>query len=494
MAQKGVLVIAVEPGSLAEKAGIQAGDAVLSINGESVLDQLSYQFLVSQRDRTTFLIQRPDRTLAEKRIANGGEGIGVDLAADEVKVCRMNCIFCFVHQMPEGFRKSLYLKDEDIRLSFRYGHFTTLSSSNDAELDRIVRERLSPIHVSVHATDPEARVRVTGNPKEGHILRKIDRLLAGGVDVHTQAVIAPGLNDGWIWEKTFAELWERRTAGGRKGGVLSLSCVPVGLTAHRDGLPAIAEISPAYAGDWIRRWEREVRRITRENQGEPWLLLADEWYTRAGARIPGRNFYSRSWAQLENGVGLVRRFLEQHKRFLRGSRIGGYRGRRVLLLTGSSFAPALARSAAQVNRVAGSRLRVAPVRNFAFGPSVTVAGLLCGKDLLYAAHADREAQGGRPDWVDAVVVPSSSLRTHTGPTDQYTLRGSVAKADGTFLDDMTLAQLAAELGVPVVPGGENLSQTLDHLRIAEARLPRSGDLLETFHREGLNLPQGAYNP
>lgn len=490
MAQKGVRVIAVEPGSLAARAGIQAGDTLLEINGEPVLDQLSYQFLVSQRDRTVVTVLQPSRSTFTRRIANGGEGIGVDLAADEVKVCRMNCVFCFVHQMPEGFRKSLYLKDEDIRLSFRYGHFTTLSSSDRAELDRIVRERLSPIHVSVHATDPETRVRVTGNPKEGRILDKIDHLLAGGIEVHTQAVVAPGLNDGAAWERTFADLWARRAEPGRRGGVLSLSCVPVGLTAHRDGLPMVADVSPAYAGDWIRRWQPEVRRITRLNQGEPWLLLADEWYTRAGVEVPGRDFYSRSWAQLENGVGLVRRFLEQHRRFLRGRRKDGFAGRSVLLLTGASFAPTLERAATQLNRATGSRLRVAAVRNSAFGESVTVAGLLCGRDLLYAAHADRAAHGGRPDWVEAVVVPSASLRTHTGPTDQYTLRGAVARAEGTFLDDMTLDHLGAELGRPVVPSGENLSQTLDHL--AQAR--PGADLLGRFHPEGLNLPQGAYNP
>jgi putative radical SAM enzyme (TIGR03279 family) len=489
MAQTGVKVISVEPEGLAFAGGLRAGDTLLEINGEPVLDQLSYSFLITQRDETEVMFRRPDGSRASAILANGGDGIGVDLAQDEVKVCKQNCVFCFVLQMPKGFRKSLYLKDEDIRLSFLYGHFSTLSSSNDAELDRMVRERLSPIHVSVHATDPAVRVKVVGNPREGDILRKLDRLLMGGVDVHTQVVLVPGLNDGAVWARTVDDLWRRRafqTEGpwAGKGGVLSLSCVPVGLTAHRDGLPQIPDVDPEFARAWARRWMPEVRRCTRENAGEPWLLLADEWFTRGGLEVPGRGFYSQSWAQLENGVGLVRKFLEHSRRFLRRPKAQGFRGRRVLLLTGASFAPVLNRTLAQLNRATGSQLRAVAARNFAFGETVTVAGLLCGQDLIYAAHADRQAHGGDPRWVDAVVVPSASLRVHTGPTDQYALPDHAEASPGTqFLDDVTLAAVEKELGVPVIPGGENLSQLLDHLTARDR-----------FHTAGMNLPQGAYNP
>ncbi len=492
MAQKGVQVIAVEPDSLAEEAGICPGDTLIQIHGEAVLDQLNFQFLITRDDEAVLLVQRPDGSTFEAYVENGGDAIGVDLAQDEVKVCKQNCVFCFVHQMPKGFRKSLYLKDEDVRLSFLYGHFTTLSSSDDAELDRIVRERLSPIHVSVHATDPVARVKVVGNPREGNILRKIDRLLAGGIDVHTQAVVAPGLNDGAIWQQTVNDLWARRRAG--RGSVLSLSCVPVGLTSHREDLPTVQDVNRGFARDWVARWTPEVRTFAKANDGEPWLLLADEWFTRAGIEVPGRAFYSKSWAQLENGVGLVRRFLEHSRRFIKSPRAKGFAGRRVLLLTGASFAPTLSRIAAELNRAVGSHLRVVPAKNFSFGETVTVAGLLCGEDLKYAAHADRDAKGGRPGWVDAVVVPSSSLRTHTGPTDQYTLRGVVVREEGTFLDDLTLPQLATALGVPTVPSGANLAHLLDHLEAADRGAFRGGALQSTFHRAGLNLPQGAYNP
>ena len=475
MKPRGVRIIAVEPGSLAEEAGIRAGDWLLEINGEPVLDQLSYQFLVSQRDETALAFEHAGGGLVHATVENGGDGVGLDLAQDRIKVCRQNCVFCFVLQMPKGFRKSLYLKDEDIRLSFLYGHFSTLSSSDDAELDRVIRERLSPIHVSVHATDPEARVRIVGNRKEGRILRKIDRLLEGGVDMHTQVVVAPGLNDGWIWEKTLGELWERRafqTEGpwAGKGGVLSLSCVPVGLTAHREGLPAVAEVTPDHAKAWVARWAPEVRRLTEANAGEPWLLLADEWFTRAGLPVPGRGFYSRSWAQLENGVGLIRRFLEHSRRFIARPRAQAFRGRNVLLLTGASFAPVLEEVARKLNARTGSRLRVAAVENGAFGRSVTVAGLLCGRDLKHAAEADRLAHGGDPAWVEAVAVPGAALRTRTGPTDQYALPGFPAEGDrAEFLDDLTLAELSRDLGVPVVPGGDNLAQLLENLNSSSGR-------------------------
>ncbi|HWQ08527.1 MAG TPA: DUF512 domain-containing protein [Holophaga sp.] len=468
MKHRGVKIIAVEPGSLAEEAGIRAGNHLLEINGEPVLDQLSYQFLISQRDRTSLTFEAPGGAPRTAEVENGGDGVGLDLAEDRIKVCRQNCVFCFVLQMPKGFRKSLYLKDEDIRLSFLYGHFTTLSSSDDAELDRVIRERLSPIHVSVHATDPDVRARVVGNKREGDVLRKIDRLLAGGVDMHTQVVVAPGLNDGEVWEKTLRELWERRAfqvEGPRagQGGVLSLSCVPVGLTGHREGLPVVAEVGQAYAKAWAERWVPEVKRLTALNDGEPWLLLADEWFTRAGMTVPGRSFYSGSWAQLENGVGLIRRFLEHSRRFIPRPGAQAFRGRKALLLTGASFAPVLEETIQKLNARTGSDLRVVAVDNASFGRSVTVAGLLCGQDLRRAAEADRAAHGNAPDWVEAVVVPSASLRTHTGPTDQYALPGSPEEPWAEFLDDMTLEGLSTDLGVPVVPGGDNLAQLLENL-------------------------------
>jgi len=230
------------------------------------------------------------------------------------------------------------------------------------------------------------------------------------------------------------------------------------------------------------------------NDGEPWLLLADEWFTRAGIEVPGRQFYSRSWAQLENGVGLVRQFLDHSRRFMKSKRAMDYRGRKALLMTVSSFAPILNKVLAELNRATGSQLRAVAVNNFTFGDSVTVAGLLCGQDLKYAAHADLDSHGP----VDAYVVPSASIRTHAtmGPSDQFVLHGvTVPRPEAAFLDDMTLDQLSEELSAPVVPSGTNLAQLLDHLEAAgRAAGATRGDLRQVFHAAGLNTPQGAYNP
>jgi len=457
--QNGLLITNVVLGSLADEAGVSPGDILLEINGEKVLDSLNYQFLASQRDCTEALVVKPNGDSIRANMENGGDALGIELAPDKIKICKQNCVFCFVSQMPKGFRKSLYLKDEDIRLSFLYGHFTTLSNSQDDELSRIIRERLSPIHVSVHATDPAARRRIVGNPKDGDILGKIDRLISGGIEMHVQAVIAPSYNDGEIWERTLNDLWERRAGHKGKGGILSLSCVPVGLTAHRENLPFIREIDQVYAETWIKKWKPETSRYALPD-GDPWLLLADEWFTRARIRVPGRKTYSATWNQIENGVGLIRRFLEHSRRFIKSDRAKGFKGKRLLILTGASFAPYLLQEVEKLNAKAGCSIRVAAVPNAAFGRSVTVAGLLCGIDLLNAAKEQMASKRGMA--VDAVVVPGSSMRPASWP--RYGQQNTFEADNAIFLDGMTLAEMQFSLDIPVVSGGENFSQMLANIK------------------------------
>jgi len=470
--QAGIKIITVTKDGLALAAGVSSGDALLEVNGEPVLDNLNYQFLVSRRDSTEILVKKPGGALLRAVLQNGGNGLGLELADDEIRVCKQRCVFCFVEQMPKGFRPSLYVKDEDIRLSFLYGQFTTLSNSDDPELDRIIRERLSPIHVSVHATDPRARRRVVGNPSQGDILNKIDRLISGGVEIHTQAVIAPGYNDGEIWERTLADMWERRVnsaSGERNGGVISLSCVPVGLTAHRQNLPPIKAIDAAYASSWARRWKRESRHYAIGPENRPWLLLADEWFSKAGLGLPGRKYYPADWNQIENGCGLIRRFQEHARRFIRSERAGGFAGLRLLLLTGISFAPYLSQTIEALTRYVDAEITVVPVPNRAFGDSVTVAGLLCGRDLLNAAQKNKRAAKGQ---LDAVVIPGASLRKTVSipatleaieTTNRQTPPGrhcNQAADVYQFLDDMTIAEMESTLGLPVIQSGDNLSGLL----------------------------------
>jgi len=463
----GIKIIAVTPSSLAEAAGMSYGDKLLKINGETVLDNLNYQFLISQNDFTKVTVEKPNGELLDVDLENGGDALGLELAQDNIKVCKSNCVFCFVKQMPQGFRKSLYLKDEDIRLSFLYGHFTTLSNSDDDELDRIIRERLSPIHVSIHATDPAARSRLLGNLKQGDILSKIDRLIDGGIELHTQAVIVPGFNDGEIWERTVMDLWERRgyqVSGSKSsnGGIISLSCIPVGLTAHRQKLPHIQEIDSDYATKWLNRWKNEARRYAKAWNDEPWLLLADEWFTCAGFRLPGRNFYSTDWTQIENGVGLIRRFQEHSRRFIKSESANGFSGIRLLLLTGSSFAPYLSQTIESLKQHVDSKIKVAAVQNNAFGTSVTVAGLLCGRDLLDAAQENKFFADGSS--ADAVVVPNASVRMINNSSGQRKSPSEDSATVYQFLDDMTVPEMQSMLKVPVILSGDNLFQLLSNIR------------------------------
>lgn len=471
MANNGVLVISVTPGSLANLNGINVGDKIISINNEPVLDQINYQFLITQFDKTLITVLKSDGSKKNVLINNGGNGIGIDLSQDKIKTCKQNCIFCFVKQMPKGLRRSLYLKDEDIRLSFLYGHFTTLSSSDYDELDRIIREQLSPINISVHTTNPTVRIQIVGNLREGNILEKIDYLISGGIHMHTQVVIVPNLNDAEIWKKTVGDLWQRRsfqTTGelAGKGGVLSLSCIPVGLTSHRKHLPFIQEISQEFAYKWVKYWTNEARNYAKKNNHEPWLLLADEWYTRASVPMPSRSFYSCDWVQIENGIGMIRKFIESSRNFIYKNRVKKFTNKHLLIMTGTSFAPTLTKIINKINDKANSNLRVIPVENRLFGKSVTVAGLLCGKDLAYAAYQDKNLYNNNPKWVDAIIVPSASLKINSGPTDQYTLNNhNNWSNDARFLDDITLMDLEKDLGVPIIPSGDNFFQLLNNLQV-----------------------------
>jgi putative radical SAM enzyme (TIGR03279 family) len=419
--QAGVRVLAVEPGGLAAGAGLRPGDRLLRVNGHALRDLVDFHVQAGEEDLAIDVDRggRPCAVVLERR---WGRDLGLECeppAPAEISTCANKCVFCFIHQLPRGLRKSLYVKDDDYRLSFLHGNYITLTDLPDSEIQRIVDLRLSPLYVSVHATDPVLRHFLLGSPKtiRGDLMERLGRLAGAGIRLHTQIVLCPGLNDGSHLERTVRELGELHP------GVATVAVVPVGLTRHRDGLYPLRSITPAEAGATlaaIHAWQASF--LTRH--GTRLVFAADELYLQAGQAIPPAGAYE-GFAVVEDGVGLVRRFEDDFRRsVVRPGRLH-WRGARVAtVVTGELFGPILGRLLKEL-RVPGLRTEVVAVPNEFFGPAITVAGLLTGQDVARALT-------GRP-LGDLVLIP----------------RVALTETKGVFLDDVAPADLARHLGVPV---------------------------------------------
>lgn len=413
MREAGVRVDSVAGDSPAERAGIRPGDRILSVSGEPVSDLLDLHFLTS---RKRFRVRWKDAGLAEREKAfhPGGEGLGIFPEPIRVRRCRNRCVFCFVHQLPKGLRRSLYIKDEDVRLSFLHGQYVTFSDVTEEEIRKIFRYRLSPLYVSIHTTDPDLRRGMLGNPASADVLEVMRRLIGGGVTLHGQIVVCPGINDGEELERTLRSLLPLRP------GLSTVSVVPVGLTAHRKGLPVLRSVGKRGAGETLALLDRI--RGEAGKWDEPFAMAADEYYLIAGKKIPGRKAYG-SFAQIENGVGLLRQFGDDAKTLFRRRRwekadSGG------AVITGLSARRHVAEFLAEFSRRSGARFVPVPVENRLMGKSVTVTGLLGGRDIL-AALGNRKA--GR-----RVYLPSVALRD----------------AGDLFLDGFSPTDLERESGSP----------------------------------------------
>jgi putative radical SAM enzyme (TIGR03279 family) len=410
----GVVVAAVRGRTPAAQAGLQPGDRILAVNGHGLRDTIDFHFHAGEEllDLTIDRQGRSRRVLLRRR----GAGIGVELEAprpSEISTCANKCVFCFIHQLPRGMRKSLYVKDDDYRLSFLHGNYITLTDLGEAELARIEEQRLSPLYVSVHATDPDLRHRLLGRPRVARDLMPIlERLCGAGISVHAQIVLCPEWNDGAHLDRSVHDLARLYP------GVRTTAVVPVGLTRHRERLPALRAVTDEEARGLvtsIRTWQREFLAA----HGSRFVFAADELYLQAGLEVPAARDYEE-FPIVEDGVGLVRRF---HDDFVRaGSRLPARldRPRAVTLVTGELFAPRL-RALLERVRVDGLTLTVAPIGNEWFGRGIGVAGLLTGQDIQ--AQLAGRALG------DEVLVPAVALRD----------------GDGVFLDDLTPADLAATL-------------------------------------------------
>lgn len=426
--EKGVVVTAVDPFGLADELGIRTGDRIMKVNDRDVHDFLDFQFYTGSEDRVRLDIIRKSGDAASLETEVGeGEIWGLDFEYFSPRQCANDCIFCFCNQNPKGSRESLFFKDEDTRLSFLHGNYTTMSSVSKAELDRIVQQRLSPQYVSVHATDPEVRRHLLGRKRPDDVLGKMRYLSENGIELHAQIVLCPSINDGEVLRRTICDLAELHP------NLRSVAVVPVVFTKlhnYRDRLTAVTDLFSRLLIKEVGAWQRDFRR----RLGTTFVFLADEFYLRAGARLPGGTHYG-DYPQIEDGVGMVRRFVVDAKKTLSRNlatdlkiKPGSLRG---TVATGELFHPILERYVDEINEKCSTRLKVAAIRNQFFGEEVTVAGLIAGSDLL-AARGSIEG--------DFLIVPEQAC----------------LKSGNTFLDDLTLEHLERELQIPVSHGGGSL--------------------------------------
>jgi putative radical SAM enzyme (TIGR03279 family) len=423
----GGLVDAVEANSLAAAAGLLPGDVITHVSNQRLNDAVDFKYLISD-ESIELTVLRGDEQLIIPIEKEPDEDLGVSFAEatfDGIRTCNNKCFFCFLKGLPKGLRKPLYVKDDDYRLSFAHGNFVTLTNLTDEDWQRLEEQRLSPLRLSVHATDLDLRRRLLGNPKAPDVLEQIDRLSELGIRVHTQVVLCPGVNDGQALDQTIADLSASYPT------VQTVSIVPVGATTafderapSTDGMEAC---NPEYARQVVRQVSRHQRRLRRA-LGEPLVYLADELYLTAAARLPGARHYD-GYEQFENGIGMTRWLIEDWKRartrITRGARQSApLQTRRIAVGCGTLIAPTLQDIFGQMDELLNTGTRMRPVRNNMFGPRVNASGLIGGNDFSeQLAGAD----------CDAVFI------------SRYALDWSGER----FLDDVMAVELQQQLGKPV---------------------------------------------
>lgn len=416
----------VAVGSRAARHGIIPGDTLVSINYRDVNDVLDYRFFLTDTDITLSLL-REDQLFEVKIHKKEYDDIGLDFDTplmDKKHCCENKCIFCFIDQLPGGMRKTLYFKDDDSRLSFLHGNFITMTNLSQKDIDRIIEMHISPVNVSVHTTNPELRVKMMHNKRAGEVLDYLPKLSEAGIRLCGQIVLCRGINDGAELLRSLNDLKALAPA------MESVSIVPAGLTKFRDKLYPLTQYTKEEAADIIDMVEGFAARC-REELGTNMFYCADELYLCAGRQLPDEEYYE-DFAQIENGVGMIRSLVAEFERefaFLE-KYLADYKApRHVSIATGVAAYPTVKSLAARLEAVVeGLRVDVYEVINYFFGESITVAGLLTGKDMS-------EQLAGR-ELGDELIFPENTLRA----------------GEDTFLDDMSPAQLSDILGVPVRAG------------------------------------------
>lgn len=426
------VVFQIEPGSIAEELQIEAGDILLGINGKEIEDVFDYHYLMHD-EKLLVMLQKKDGEVWELDIEKEyEEDLGITFEnglMDDYKSCHNKCIFCFIDQMPEGMRDTLYFKDDDTRLSFLQGNYVTLTNMKEKDLDRIIKYRLGPINISVQTTNPKLRCKMLHNRFAGEALKKLDVLYEAGIEMNGQIVLCKGVNDGAELERSIRDLTRYLPV------MRSVSVVPVGLSKYRDGLYPLEPFTKEEAREVlaiIHRWQQ----VCMESHGVHFIHASDEWYLLAEMDLPDEASYD-GYLQLENGVGMIRLLITEFHEALTllkwemqdadtpsSSLPDTQKQHTVSLVTGRLAAPFLRRLAAECEAAFSNfRIQVFPIRNDFFGEQITVSGLLTGQDVCNQLKG--EELGER------LLLPCNMLRS----------------GEEVFLDDMTLTELKAALQV-----------------------------------------------
>ncbi len=401
-----IRVLSVEPGSIGEELGLSSGTELISVNDRELDDFLDWEYLTAD-EAFVLRVRQPDGEEVEFDIERPLDApMGLSLEPPRIRRCANRCDFCFVDGNPRGLRDVLYIRDDDYRLSFRYGNFATLTNLKQHDVERIIEYRLSPLYVSVHATDPVTRRYLLRNPTAPDIIPQLRYFADHGIEFHTQIVMSPGVNDGAVLEQTLTDLYQFGPE------VMGCSVVPVGLTEYSKH-HLVREPTQAECADAVHIIERHATRAHAE-RGHWWAYGADELYMRAGLELPPEDVYD-GFEQVENGVGAVRWLQRQIRQ--EGEDFRAWAGKRIGVITGTAMAPLMPQVLAPLTEATGASLELIALENTLFGSTVTTAGLLPGEAMLLALR-DRHD-------LDVALIPGESVND-----------------DGLFIDNLPIRTLA----------------------------------------------------
>ena len=420
--RRGVEIAGVEPEGLGHELELESGDRIIKVNGRTVRDYLDFRFQTAGETELVLEVRKYTGEDWELQIERAeDEDFGINFEQIVPRQCANECLFCFCKGNPADARPSLFVRDEDVRLSFLYGNYTTLTSITEDEMRRIVEQRLTPQYVSVHATDLSVRAYLLGiDEQRADISGKLRRLLDAGIDVHAQVVLCPGINDGDVLRKTIEDL------AAEFPRISSVAIVPLGLTRYNTD-KRLTAVTPEFCRQTIKEVSA-IQRDLRARLGTNFAFLGDEIYLRAGEKVPGRAHYG-DYPQIEDGIGMVRSFKNEFDLLLRKLERRGIKHPEEIdgtIVTGTLFAPALQPLIDELNRRFATNLRVEGIENHYFGGDVSVAGLLTGGDFLTA----RERIQGK-----FAIIPRTTLKSD----------------EEIMLDGMKLEQLQETLGIRVYP-------------------------------------------